>query len=129
MSVFDDNITNKTQLESFYRSLKNFISIHFKQIYIMYGPDLHRVSSIFNKYMLGSEICDGFNEYDIYSPWIHFEYIVDEHCINNKILCVVNYLEKSSGLTTWKIFLKMDLEIPSLQQTTTTIDVPTNEYI
>lgn len=117
MSVFSDNITNNTDLQSFYDVLKEYIEDQFSKLYNRMNGDLSRVSSIFNSVFNKIETQKLFEEHKIYHPYFHCQLVVgkDYHSI---IQIAIFYSEDSTIYVhdDAKVFLLINIPTPSLPE-------------
>lgn len=113
MSVFSDNITNNTDLQSFYDVLKEYIEDQFYKLYNCMNGDLSRVSSIFNGVFNKIETQKLFEEHEIYHPYFHCQLLVGKDYFGHININIVYtddptiYVHDNA-----KIFLSLNLPIP-----------------
>ena len=115
MSVFSDNITNNTDLQSFHDYWKKCIEDQFDKIYNNTNRDLTRVSSIFNGVLNKTKIQKLFEERKIYHPYFHCQFLVGEDYFGYISIKIsysddpIIYVQDKA-----KIFLSLNLPIPKL---------------
>lgn len=109
MSVFNDNIKSKTELEQFYDAVSNTIKSNFVSMYQYRLGDLTYTSCEMNMF-IKSVFKQKFDKFFIYHPWVHFEW--GAGCI----LCQLFYSDDPTIYVheDAKTFLKLTLDIPSL---------------
>jgi len=113
MSIFSDNITNSTDLQSFYNRLKTYIEDQFNQLYDCMNGDLMRVSSIFNREFNQIEVQKLFNEHEIYHPYFHCQLLVGKDYFG-RISINIFYTDDPTIYVhdKAKIFLSLNLPLP-----------------
>ena len=111
MSIFDNHIVSKSDLEKFYDVVKECIEQSFCSIYKHYNGDLHRVASAFNAMFCESK--NLFEEFSIYTPYFTCTPLMDVYNRRiTKILVNVVYMEDPTGYDPSKKKTFMTLVIP-----------------
>ncbi len=112
MSVFSDNITNSTDLQSFHDYWKKFIEDRFDKIYNDMKGNLHWVSSTYNSMLGDSTIRSIFEKFGIYNPWIHCSHHIRE---DYSIIQIVIFYSEDSTIYVHndaKVFLLINIPVP-----------------
>ena len=73
MSVFSDNITNKTKLENFHDTCRDWFEINFHQTWKRWYENVNWAASEFNKMLGDKELRELFESYKMYAPWACLE--------------------------------------------------------
>ena len=115
MGIFNDNIKNNTDLQSFHDYWKKYIEDRFDEIYNRFDGRMGLVSSYINGMLLKSTIRTMFTNHGIYHPWLYCQLAIgkDYHSI---VQIVIFYSEDPTIYVhdKAKIFLSLNLSIPSL---------------
>lgn len=109
MSVFNDNIKSKTELEQLYDMVGNTIKSNFVSMYQYRLGNLQHTSCEMNMF-IESVFKQKFDKFSIYHPWVHFEW--GDRCILCQLFYSddpVIYIHEHA-----KTFLKLKLDIPVL---------------
>ena len=109
MSVFDDHIKSKTELEQFYDAVGDTIKSNFVPMYQYRLGNLYLISCEMNMFM-NSVFKQKFDKFSIYHPWVHFE--LEDEYVSCQLFYSddpVVYVHKDA-----KTFLKLKLDIPTI---------------